>query len=92
MSCESSEISAGTGAQAAVERTVGRGTRPAFGQPTLTPRTKRVIEIAVDEARRLGHHYIGTEHLLLGLVREGEGVAVDVLRRLGARRKRSENR
>jgi ATP-dependent Clp protease ATP-binding subunit ClpC len=50
----------------------------------LTPRTKRVIELAVDEARRLGHHYIGTEHLLLGLVREGEGVAVDVLRRLGA--------
>ncbi|MBN1659591.1 MAG: ATP-dependent Clp protease ATP-binding subunit [Anaerolineae bacterium] len=67
-----------------VERTVGRGTRPTFTQPTLTPRTKRVIELAVDEARRLGHHYIGTEHLLLGLVREGEGVAVDVLRRLGA--------
>jgi ATP-dependent Clp protease ATP-binding subunit ClpC len=43
-----------------------------------------VIELAVDEARRLGHHYIGTEHLLLGLVREGEGVAVDVLQRLGA--------
>jgi len=68
----------------AVERTVGRGTRPTFTQPTLTPRTKRVIELAVDEARRRGHHYIGTEHLLLGLVREGEGVAVDVLRRLGA--------
>jgi ATP-dependent Clp protease ATP-binding subunit ClpC len=70
--------------RAAVERTVGRGTRPAFSQPGLTPRTKRVIELAVDEARRLGHHYIGTEHLLLGLIREGEGVAVDVLRRLGA--------
>jgi ATP-dependent Clp protease ATP-binding subunit ClpC len=68
----------------AVERTVGKGTRPTFAQPTLTPRTKRVIEISVDEARKLGHHYIGTEHLLLGLVREGEGVAVDVLRRLGA--------
>ena len=68
----------------AVERTVGRGTRPATMQPSLTPRTKRVIELAVDEARRLGHHYIGTEHLLLGLIREGEGVAVDVLRRLGA--------
>jgi ATP-dependent Clp protease ATP-binding subunit ClpC len=68
----------------AVERTVGKGTRPTFGQPTLTPRTKRVIEIAVDEARKLGHHYIGTEHLLLGLVSEGEGVAVDVLRRMGA--------
>lgn len=68
----------------AVERTVGRGSRPTFTQPTLTPRTKRVIELAVDEARRMGHHYIGTEHLLLGLVREGEGVAVDILRRLGA--------
>ena len=67
-----------------IERTVGRGTRPAYTQPTLTPRTKRVIELSVDEARRLGHHYIGTEHLLLGLVREGEGVAVDVLGRLGA--------
>jgi ATP-dependent Clp protease ATP-binding subunit ClpC len=70
--------------RAAVERAVGRGTRPTFTQPTLTPRTKRVIELAVDEARLLGHHYIGTEHLLLGLVREGEGVAVDVLRQLGA--------
>jgi ATP-dependent Clp protease ATP-binding subunit ClpC len=70
--------------RSAVERTVGRGTRPTFTQPTLTPRTKRVIELAVDEARRRGQHYIGTEHLLLGLVREGEGVAVDVLRRLGA--------
>ena len=68
----------------AVERTVGRGSRPTFTQPTLTPRTKRVIELAVDEARRMGHHYIGTEHLLLGLVREGEGVAVDILKRLGA--------
>jgi ATP-dependent Clp protease ATP-binding subunit ClpC len=68
----------------AVERAVGRGTRPTSMQPTLTPRTKRVIELAVDEARRLRHHYIGTEHLLLGLIREGEGVAVDVLRRLGA--------
>jgi ATP-dependent Clp protease ATP-binding subunit ClpC len=68
----------------AIERTVGRGPRPIVGQPTLTPRTKRVIEVAVEEARRLGHHYIGTEHLLLGLVSEGEGIAIDVLRRLGA--------
>lgn len=66
-----------------IERTVGRGQRAAFGKLSLTPRTKRVIELAVDEARRLGHHYIGTEHLLLGLVRAGEGVAVDVLRGLG---------
>ena len=67
----------------AVERTVGRGERPPFGKPTLAPRTKRVIELAVDEARLIDHHYIGTEHLLLGLVREGEGIAVNVLRGLG---------
>ncbi|NUQ36696.1 MAG: ATP-dependent Clp protease ATP-binding subunit [Caldilineales bacterium] len=67
----------------AVERTVGRGERPPFGKPTLAPRTKRVIELAVDEARLMGHHYIGTEHLLLGMVREGEGIAVNVLRGLG---------
>jgi ATP-dependent Clp protease ATP-binding subunit ClpC len=80
---ESLEISAEQ-VRTAVERTVGQGSKRVFTQPTLTPRTKRVIELSVDEARRLGHHYIGTEHLLLGLVREGEGVAVDVLRRLGA--------
>ncbi len=66
-----------------VERTVGRGQRPTFGKLSLTPRTKRVIELAVDEARLMGHHYIGTEHLLLGLVREGDGVAVNVLKGLG---------
>src|SRR5215831_18529320 len=49
----------------------------------LSPGTKRVLELAVDEARRMGHHYIGTEHLLLGLVRQPEGVAIDVLKRLG---------
>ena len=47
----------------------------------LSPSTKRVLELAVDEARRMGHHYIGTEHLLLGLVRQSEGVAIDVLKR-----------
>jgi len=67
----------------AVERTVGRGERAPFSKPTLSPRTKRVIELAVDEARLMGHHYIGTEHLLLGLIREGEGVAVNVLKQLG---------
>jgi ATP-dependent Clp protease ATP-binding subunit ClpC len=67
----------------AVERTVGRGERAPFGKPSLAPRTKRVIELAVEEARMMGHHYIGTEHLLLGLVREGEGIAVNVLRGLG---------
>ena len=51
----------------------------------LTPRGKRVIELAVDEARRLNHHYIGTEHLLLGMVREGEGIAAGVLESLGVR-------
>ena len=67
-----------------VERTVGQGQRTMFSSKlSLTPRTKRVIELAFDEARRMGYHYIGTEHLLLGLVREGEGVAVNVLRSMG---------
>ncbi len=67
-----------------IEDTVGRGGRATMGQTAgLTPRTKRVIELAVEEARRMGHHYIGTEHLLLGLIREGEGLAVNVLRDLG---------
>lgn len=65
-----------------IEDIVGRGQAPANARLTLTPRTRRVIELAVDEARRLGHHYIGTEHLLLGLVREEEGVAISVLRTL----------
>ncbi len=67
----------------AVEDIVGRGKRTTVGRIGLTPRTKRVIELAVDEARRLGHHYIGTEHLLLGLAREGNGIAADVLASLG---------
>ncbi len=54
-----------------------------LGEIGLTPRAKKVIELAVDEAARLGHHYIGTEHLLLGLVREGEGIAAGVLESLG---------
>ncbi len=53
------------------------------GRLELSPGTQQVLELAVEEARRLGHHYIGTEHLLLGLVRHGEGVANDVLRKLG---------
>ncbi len=65
-----------------VEDIVGRGQATAGARLSLTPRTKRVIELAVDEARRLGHHYIGTEHLLLGLVREGDGIAVNVLKSL----------
>jgi ATP-dependent Clp protease ATP-binding subunit ClpA len=49
----------------------------------LSPGTKRILELAIDEARRMGHHYIGTEHILLGVVRQSEGVAIDVLKRLG---------
>jgi ATP-dependent Clp protease ATP-binding subunit ClpA len=66
-----------------VENSIGRGEREVRGDIGLTPRAKKVIELAVDEARRLGHHYIGTEHLLLGLIREGEGVAAGALLNLG---------
>ena len=68
--------------QEVVERLVGPGqAKPA--KLDLSPGTEQVLELAVDEARQMGHHYIGTEHLLLGLVRYGEGVALDVLRKLG---------
>jgi ATP-dependent Clp protease ATP-binding subunit ClpC len=69
--------------RSAVEFIIGRGDRLVLGEIGLTPRAKKVIELAVDEARRLNHHYIGTEHLLLGLVREGEGIAAGVLESLG---------
>ncbi len=69
--------------RSAVEFIIGRGDRTVTGEIGLTPRAKKVIELAVDEARRLSHHYIGTEHLLLGLVREGEGIAAGVLESLG---------
>jgi ATP-dependent Clp protease ATP-binding subunit ClpC len=69
--------------RSAVEFIIGRGERMVVGDINLTPRAKRVIELAVEEARRLGHNYIGTEHLLLGLVREGEGIAAGVLESLG---------
>ena len=65
-----------------VERLTGVG-RHAGGKIELAPSTEQVLQLAIEEARRMGHHYIGTEHLLLGLVRQGEGVAIDVLRRLG---------
>src|SRR6266581_9462747 len=68
----------------AVEAMIGRGDRIVLGEIGLTPRAKKVIELAVDEAHRLNHHYIGTEHLLLGLVREGEGIAAQVLQSLGS--------
>ena len=67
----------------AVEFIIGRGDRMVIGDISLTPRAKKVIELAVEEARRLNHNYIGTEHLLLGLVREGEGIAAGVLESLG---------
>ena len=69
--------------RSAVEFIIGRGEGAVIGDIGLTPRAKKVIELAVDEARRLNHHYIGTEHLLLGLVREGEGIAAGVLESLG---------
>ena len=68
-----------------VEKAVGRGGGSLFlGQIPFTPRAKKVLELAVTEARNLGHNYIGTEHLLLGLIREGEGVAAQILTNLGA--------
>src|SRR2546423_12261005 len=67
----------------AVEAITGRGEHIVLGEMALTPRTKKVLELAVDEAYRLNHRFIGTEHLLLGLIREGEGIAVDVLKGLG---------
>ncbi|MBO8141270.1 MAG: ATP-dependent Clp protease ATP-binding subunit [Firmicutes bacterium] len=70
--------------RAEVEKVIGKGEMPPQGQITFTPRAKRVLELAFDEARQLGHTYIGTEHILLGLIREGEGVAAQVLKNLGA--------
>jgi ATP-dependent Clp protease ATP-binding subunit ClpC len=70
--------------RAEVEKVIGRGEGVSQGNIGFTPRAKRVLELAFDEARQLGHTYIGTEHILLGLIREGEGVAAQVLRNLGA--------
>ncbi|MEE9324721.1 MAG: Clp protease N-terminal domain-containing protein, partial [Dehalococcoidia bacterium] len=69
--------------RSAVEFIIGKGERASSGEIGLTPRAKKVIELAVDEAKRLNHQYIGTEHLLIGLLREGEGVAAGVLESLG---------
>jgi ribosomal protein S18 acetylase RimI-like enzyme len=66
-----------------VEEIVGRGQTPVTGHIPFTPRAKKVLELSLLEARELGDQHIGTEHLLLGLVREGEGVASQVLKRLG---------
>ncbi|NLP41887.1 MAG: ATP-dependent Clp protease ATP-binding subunit [Veillonellaceae bacterium] len=66
-----------------VEQIIGRG-QSTGQQVAYTPRAKKVIELAMDEARSLGHNYVGTEHIILGLIREGEGVAAQVLASLGA--------
>ena len=71
--------------RSAVEFIIGRGDRIVLGQLGLTPRAKKVIELAVDEANLMQHEAIGAEHLLLGLVREGEGIAAGVLESLGVK-------
>ena len=65
-----------------VEKIIGRGSGFVAVEIPFTPRAKRVLELSLEEARQLGHNYIGTEHLLLGLIREGEGVAARVLENL----------
>jgi ATP-dependent Clp protease ATP-binding subunit ClpA len=67
-----------------VEEAIGRGQRAPSGHLSFTPRAKKVLELSLRESQQLGHNYLGTEHLLLGLVREGEGVAAQVLVKLGA--------
>jgi ATP-dependent Clp protease ATP-binding subunit ClpC len=69
--------------QKEVENLIGRGQDSGQSIPHYTPRAKKVIELSMDEARKLGHSYVGTEHILLGLIREGEGVAARVLNNLG---------
>ncbi|HVL32851.1 MAG TPA: Clp protease N-terminal domain-containing protein, partial [Actinomycetota bacterium] len=67
-----------------VEEIIGQGQTPPTGHIPFTPRAKKVLELSLREALQLGHNYIGTEHILLGLIREGEGVAAQVLVKLGA--------
>ncbi|MBC7243124.1 MAG: NDP-hexose 4-ketoreductase, partial [Anaerolineae bacterium] len=67
----------------ALERAAKRGDRITLREPELTPRTKRVIEYSFEEARLMGQDYVGTEHLLLAILREGEGIASDILRGMG---------
>jgi ATP-dependent Clp protease ATP-binding subunit ClpC len=70
--------------RAQVEEIIGQGQQAPSGHIPFTPRAKKVLELSLREARQLGHNYIGTEHILLGLIREGEGVAAQVLVKLGA--------
>jgi len=67
-----------------VEEIIGQGQQAPSGHIPFTPRAKKVLELSLREAIQLGHNYIGTEHILLGLIREGDGVAAQVLVRLGA--------
>jgi ATP-dependent Clp protease ATP-binding subunit ClpC len=67
-----------------IEEIIGRGQQAPSGHIPFTPRAKKVLELSLREALQLGHDYIGTEHILLGLVREGDGVAAQVLVKLGA--------
>src|SRR5881227_3533656 len=67
-----------------VEEIIGQGQQAPSGHIPFTPRAKKVLELSLREALQLGHNYIGTEHILLGLIREGEGVAAQVLQKLGA--------
>jgi ATP-dependent Clp protease ATP-binding subunit ClpA len=67
-----------------VEEIIGRGQQAPPGHIPFTPRVKKVLELSLRESQQLGHNYIGTEHILLGLIREGDGVAAQVLVRLGA--------
>jgi ATP-dependent Clp protease ATP-binding subunit ClpC len=67
-----------------VEEVIGQGQAEPTGHIPFTPRAKKVLELSLREALQLGHNYIGTEHILLGLIREGEGVAAEVLQKLGA--------
>jgi len=70
--------------RSAVEEVIGQGQEAPTGHIPFTPRAKKVLELSLREALQLGHDYIGTEHILLGLIREGEGVAAQVLQKLGA--------
>src|SRR5687767_3938426 len=72
------------GVREQVQEIIGQGPAAPTGHIPFTPRAKKVLELALREALQLGHSYIGTEHILLGLVREGEGVAAQVLQKLGA--------
>jgi ATP-dependent Clp protease ATP-binding subunit ClpC len=67
-----------------VEAVIGRGQQAPSGHIPFTPRAKNVLELSLSEAQDLGHSYVGTEHILLGLIREGDGVAAQVLVSLGA--------